>query len=307
MNSVAWIGVDWGTTNLRVFAVDRTGVIRSEKSSDKGMIKLTSDAFEGALLELISPWLTTEQQTTVVACGMVGAKQGWCEAPYRPVPISPVPLFGFVRVPTKDARINMCILPGLAQMSPPNVMRGEETQIAGMLAQKAEYSGSVCLPGSHSKWAFVTDGEVKHFTTFMTGELFDVIANQTILRHSVCSNSLDRATLLTAATHAVEEPHSVPEKLFEIRARLLLENTPPDKLRARLSGLLIGQELGLSKRYWKDQAVCVIGSDTNVDLYENVLRALGCAVTTLDARTASLAGLGLAVCNISKEVRNYAS
>ena len=82
-----WIAVDWGTSNLRAWAMGPEGVL-AHVSSDEGMGKLSRDAFEPALLRLLEPWLSGP--TTVIACGMVGSRQGWCEAPYRTVPCTPV-------------------------------------------------------------------------------------------------------------------------------------------------------------------------------------------------------------------------
>lgn len=234
---------------------------------------------------------------------MVGARQGWRETPYRTVPCSPLAFDDLTLVPTNDARIKVHILPGLSQTSPADVMRGEETQIAGFLAQHPTYSGAICLPGTHSKWALISYGEVKHFTTYMTGEMFDVIANQTILKHSVSSETWDEATLLEAALHAAKDPKSVSEELFGLRALLLLENASPEQLRSRLSGLLIGQELGLANRIWQDQPVCIIGSKTTSPIYHKVLQRLGCTVTAIDPTKASFAGLATVASHI-KENQN---
>jgi 2-dehydro-3-deoxygalactonokinase len=87
-----WIAVDWGTSNLRAWAMDAAGRARAEAASDAGMGGLAPSGFEPALLALIGPWLAPGRVTDVVACGMVGARQGWTEAPYAAVPApSPAP------------------------------------------------------------------------------------------------------------------------------------------------------------------------------------------------------------------------
>lgn len=87
---VKWIGIDWGTTNLRAYAFDQQGSLIAELESDNGMGKLQSSEYEGALIELIEPWLNSSDVIPVFACGMVGARQGWQEAEYRSVPCQPV-------------------------------------------------------------------------------------------------------------------------------------------------------------------------------------------------------------------------
>lgn len=86
MKKINWIGLDWGTSNLRAFAVDEAGEIVDEKTSDRGMGRLEPQQFEPAMMELIAAWLEVDTQTPVFACGMVGARQGWFEADYRKVP-----------------------------------------------------------------------------------------------------------------------------------------------------------------------------------------------------------------------------
>ena len=132
---ISWIAVDWGTSNLRAWAMGPQGPL-AQATSDDGMGKLTPDQFEPALLRLIGPWLTTPQ--TVLACGMVGARQGWVEAKYRSLPCTPVDAAAILHVPTNDPRITFHIAPGLSQNRPADVMRGEETQVAGVLARSEE-------------------------------------------------------------------------------------------------------------------------------------------------------------------------
>ena len=73
----------------------------------------------------------------------------------------------------------------MSQSKPADVMRGEETQISGYLAQNPNFNGSICLPGTHTKWVQISAGEIVSFRTFMTGELFNIISKHSILRHSV--------------------------------------------------------------------------------------------------------------------------
>ena len=126
-----WIALDWGTTRLRAFAMADTGEVLDRAESPAGMGRLEgAAAFEAALVALVGPWLPADRVTEVIACGMVGARQGWIEAPYAAVPCAPQ-AGGAVAAPTTDPRLAVRILPGLSQRAPADVMRGEETQIAG--------------------------------------------------------------------------------------------------------------------------------------------------------------------------------
>ncbi len=288
MEQINWIAVDWGTSNLRAWAMAANRPV-AEAASDDGMGKLTPDAFEPALLRLITPWLTAAT-TPVLACGMVGARQGWREAAYRAVPCTPVAAGGVLNVPTNDPRIRVKIAPGLSQSRPADVMRGEETQIAGALALNPGFDGVLCLPGTHSKWAQISAGEVVSFQTYMTGELFALLSTQSVLRHGMASGWDDTA-FDEGLSDALSRPDRIAAKLFALRAEGLLHGLTPAQARARLSGLLIGIELAAAKPYWLGQDVKLICTAALAASYARALATQGVSAPSLDATTCTLAGL----------------
>ncbi len=283
-----WIAVDWGTSNLRVWAMGAQGVL-AHASSDEGMGKLARDAFEAALLRLIAPWISGP--TTIIACGMVGSRQGWCEAPYRTVPCTPVAADALVKVPTLDPRLNVRIAPGLRQMTPADVMRGEETQIAGALALQPGFDGVLCLPGTHSKWAQISAGEVVSFQTFMTGEMFALLSTQSVLRHGMAGEGWDDAAFDTALSDALSRPERIGARLFSLRAEGLIAGLSSAAAKSRLSGLLIGVELAASRPYWLGQPVTIIGAEGLASTYARALKAQGVVATLIPATDCTLAGL----------------
>ncbi len=288
-----WIAVDWGTTNLRAFAM-RQGVAVAEAVSEDGMGKLARDAFEPALIRLIAPWLSATRTTPVTACGMVGSRQGWHEAPYRTVPCTPLDPTALVAVPTADPRITMRIVPGLRQVKPADVMRGEETQIAGALALNPGFDGVFCLPGTHTKWVHVSAGEVVSFQTFMTGELFALMSEQSVLRHGMAGGGWDDGAFDIALSDALSRPEKIAANLFSLRAEGLLSNLAAPQARARLSGLLIGIELAAAKPYWLGQPIAIIGADALSAIYARALTAQGATPSLIAASETVLAGLSLA-------------
>ena len=287
-----WIAVDWGTSNLRAFAMGPGGAL-AEAESDDGMGRLPREGFEPALLRLIGPWLH-DHPVEVVACGMVGSRQGWHEAPYRAVPCAPLDPGALIAVPTRDPRLSLRIVPGLKQAAPPDVMRGEETQIAGALALRPGFDGVLCLPGTHSKWAHVSAGEVVSFQTCMTGELFALLSAQSVLRHGMAGDGLDEAAFDDALTDALSRPERLAARLFGLRAEGLLSGLAPAAARARLSGLLIGIELAATRAFWLGRPVALIGADRLSALYARALAAQGAVPRAIPARNATLAGLTLA-------------
>lgn len=284
-----WIALDWGTTHLRAFAMG-AGML-AEAESDDGMGRLARDQFEPALLRLIGDWLDPARTTPVIACGMVGSRQGWFEAPYRTVPCTPLDASGLVPVPVSDQRISLRIVPGLQQTTPADVMRGEETQIAGALALHAGFDGVFCLPGTHSKWVHVSAGEVVSFQTCMTGEMFALLSEQSVLRHGMAEVGWEDAAFDGALSDALSRPERLGARLFGIRAEGLLAGLSPGAARARLSGLLIGTELAGARAYWLGQPVAIIGAARLSALYARALAAQGAAVRQVAARDTVLAGL----------------
>ena len=285
-----WIAVDWGTSNLRAW--DMAGrQPREERVSDEGMGKLAPAEFEAALLRLIGPWLVEGQVTPVMACGMVGAKQGWQEAPYRTLPCAPGDGAATMAVATADRRIAVRIAPGLRQERPADVMRGEETQIAGALALIPGFDGVLCLPGTHSKWVRVSAGEVVSFQTFMTGELFALLSTQSVLRHGMAAGGWDDAAFDEGLSDALSRPDRIAARFFSLRAEALLHGLTAPQARARLSGLLIGVELAGAKPYWLGQRVMLVGAPALAANYTSALQSQGLAPEILDATACTLAGL----------------
>ncbi|PTE13253.1 2-dehydro-3-deoxygalactonokinase [Pseudogemmobacter blasticus] len=286
-----WIAVDWGTTRLRAWAMGPDGV-RAEAASDEGMGRLDRAGFEPALLRLIGGWLGSGV-TPVLACGMVGSRQGWHEVPYRQVPCAPVAAGALAAVPVQDRRIAVQIVPGLAQSVPADVMRGEETQIAGALTLHPGFDGAVCLPGTHSKWAQVSAGEVVSFQTFLTGELFALLSEQSVLRHGL-SEGWDDSAFDAGLAEGASRPERLMALLFRLRAEGLLSGLSGAAARSRLSGLLIGAELAAARPWWLGLPILLIGADRLCGLYARGLAAQGATARVLPATDCTLAGLALA-------------
>ena len=282
-----WIAVDWGTTNLRAWAMSGDQPL-AHAESDKGMGTLSQADFEPALLDLIAPWLGADK-TLIVACGMVGSRSGWVEAPYATVPAAPLSST-LTAAPAKDPRLDVRVISGLRQTDPADVMRGEETQIAGYLHKTPGFDGILCLPGTHSKWVQVSAGEVVSFRTFMTGEMFSLLSKNSVLRLTI-GTGWDDDAFLGAVADAISRPEALAQRLFTLRAEGLLQGLSGAAAKARLSGLLIGAELAAARPYWLGQQVVLIGDEALSGLYAMALGAQGLTPGLSDATETTLAGL----------------
>jgi len=296
-----WIAVDWGTTNLRAYAMGPEG-IRAEATSEDGMGRLGPEGFEPALIRLIEPWLG-RGVTSVLACGMVGSRQGWCEAPYRTTPCTPLDAGQTVDVPVRDPRMTVQIVPGLKQMKPADVMRGEETQIAGALALDPAFDGAMCLPGTHSKWVQISAGEVVSFQTYLTGEMFSLLSTQSVLRHGMAATGWDEDAFDQGVANGMARPERLAAHLFRLRAEGLIADLGPDAARAQLSGLLIGAELAAARPYWLGARVALVGSAALTALYARALAAMGAPTQSLAAKDCTIAGLARAAGRLMKAAK----
>ncbi|MCJ8339393.1 MAG: 2-dehydro-3-deoxygalactonokinase [Pseudomonadales bacterium] len=292
MNTDNWIALDWGTSHLRAWLMNSSGEVLDQRSCDQGMNSLNSDQFEGVLLEQIDYWLNADSCTQVLACGMLGSRQGWVEASYDSVPCSPGTVL--TKAPVSDPRINVHICPGIKQLAPADVMRGEETQVAGLLTDAADFSGVVCLPGTHCKWVRVVEGKITEFQTFLTGELYSLLAKQSVLRHSLDTSAWDEQAFKVAIDDSMARPQSITAQLFALRAETLIGDLSAAGANARLSGLLIGLELASSKDFWAGQQVTIIGESQLSRHYSQALQMLSVTSTQANSETMTLKGLSLA-------------
>lgn len=290
MQKPDWIALDWGNTHLRAWAmVGQRPVARL--ANDRGANGLKQDAFGPELVALAGTWLEDGRCIPVYGCGVLGSREGWVEAPYRGVPCRPLG-GNLVAAPQTDPRLQVYVVPGLKQLRPADVMRGEETQIAGFLTLNPGWDGVICLPGTHSKWAHVSAGEVVSFQTFLTGETFALLAGQSVLRHGMAG--WDDAGFDDGLAQGLDRPDRLLARLFTLRSEKLLNGLDPAIARARLSGLLIGAELAAAKPYWLGQRVAVLGADELATLYARALDGLSVPVSAHIAEAATLAGLAAA-------------
>jgi 2-dehydro-3-deoxygalactonokinase len=234
----------------------------------------------------------------VVICGMAGARQGWVEAGYVDTPAR---LASIVQraVPVGGQSRDIRILPGIAQRDSkaPDVMRGEETQLLGALTGDTAAEAVVCLPGTHSKWVTVRDGTVEGFSTFMTGELFGVISQDTILSHAVtgADEVEDMAAFGAGIVAAFEAPALAANLLFQVRSRQLLFGGTPSSARETISGTLIGLELAAALAgKMPNNGVTLVASGRLRMLYEAAFKTLAVVVRSIDAEDAVRRGLATA-------------
>ena len=283
-----WVALDWGTSNFRAYLMDNNNVI-DQVSTQEGMKFIDQNEFEKILIKNIDAWNNKFDIKVIIASGMVGAKQGWIEVPYinSPCDIRNVNFKTFKIL--DDANIH--ILSGVSQFNPSDVMRGEETQIAGFLLNNVDFNGSICLPGTHSKWVNMNSYNIQEFTTFLTGELYEIVKKYSILNHSLNTTELDDEIVKSSAKLIIENPSFISNKLFEIRADNLLKNSNKTSNNSKLVGYLLGIELSGSKTYWEDKDLVIIGSSNLNKYYELILNGRSKSIQLFNSNDMVLNGL----------------
>ena len=297
MKQAAYVAVDWGTSSFRLWLVDRTGNVLSERRSHEGMMAAGRLGFPAVLQSHLDA-VGAADGLPVIICGMAGARQGWVEAGYvdTPAPLASI-LKQAVAVPGQHRDIR--ILPGIAQRDPiaPDVMRGEETQLLGVLGMDAAGDALVCMPGTHSKWVKANGGTVERFATFMTGELFDAVSRETILSHAVtgADDAVDIDAFKSAVMAAFETPALAANLLFQVRSGQLLYGGTPSSAREKISGTLIGLELaaGLAEAI-PGTGITLVASGRLEVLYQLAFDTVSVPVRCIGAEDAVRRGLAMA-------------
>jgi 2-dehydro-3-deoxygalactonokinase len=280
-----FIAVDWGTTNRRAYRIDRSGKCVTEFEDHKGVLSVADGGFPAAVAEIRERL----GDHPLLLAGMVGSNRGWKEAPYVPCPA------GLDELAQKLvwAGDREAIVPGVSYLGNgrADVMRGEEVQLLGAVAAGlVDPMGLVCHPGTHNKWAMLRRGSIHRFMSVMTGELFSLLKD-----HSILGDLLQGPVAVNAAfkdgVRQSMESETLPADLFGVRAGVLLGQAKKEDAASYTSGLLIGTDvrIGLSTPYGAE--VTVIGRPELTGLYAAAIKEHGREATELDGEQCFLAGI----------------
>ena len=290
------LGLDWGSTSLRAFLLGPGAKVLAERSNGMGASNLSGiAAFAEALQGIAGDWLAAHPGLPVLACGMVGSQHGWRNVPYASCPANATALAAGM-LPSPGAEV--AIVPGILYDDgalPPDLMRGEETQVVGALDLQPELREASCivLPGTHSKWAQVSDGRLMRFATHMTGELFAVLRSHSVLGRLMGeSGEFAEHAFVLGIDAARDYGHlGMSHQIFAARSLGVTGRAPAGDLADYLSGLLVGHELraGLA---WRESAglaqapLALVGSHVLCQRYALALQRFHAAPPLLLDNTA---------------------
>jgi 2-dehydro-3-deoxygalactonokinase len=293
------VGIDWGTTNRRAYVLDSTGECLRRHEDASGTLAC-SGQFMPSLQDLLEQ-LQVPPMTPVLMSGMVGSAQGWQQVPYLDcaVPLARLPQ---AAVPVRDAApgCNWRIVPGYrcgnGQPGGVDVMRGEETQLLGALAL-GHTDGWMVLPGTHCKWVLLRQGRIVRLCTYMTGELFAMLAAAgTLAPLMALGPDGDPAALAQGAAMA-RRLAPLSHSLFSIRAAAMAGTMPATQVRSCVSGLLVGTEFAAAQQHARTDteagaaAIRLVASSSLSGVYATVADLFNVRATLLDPDTVYCAAL----------------
>jgi len=286
-NNFDWIAIDWGTTNFRAYFIKNNKVIKKVTKND-GIKNIKNNNFEYILTRNLNLKNNSNDKIIILSCGMIGSQQGWVNTGYaKNLNINEK---NVTKVKTKNKKLNFYIVKGISQNKPFDVIRGEETQILGYLSILKNYTGYICLPGTHSKWVKIHKGKILNFKTFMTGEMYEILIKNSILKHSILDKKINFKVFYNSFLISLNNKFNVFANLFEIRSRYLLSKKKYYP-RSELLGYLIGLEIKNNLKNIKKSNVVIIGSKENSKIYSRALNKIKIENTFFDSSDITIEGL----------------
>jgi len=281
------IAVDWGSSSLRVFRLDAQGVVIDSRHSAHG-VAAAGGEFENVLRRQIDGW----DDALILMCGMVGSRQGWQEVPYVQCPAGVEQIVaGLAQLQAHGmGSRQLWIAPGLSLRRAEGafeVMRGEETQLCGLLEDASTGVDFACLAGTHSKHVRIDGDLIVDFSTFMTGELFELLRTHSVLGKLMRPGPHHEVVFRRGVDMAARKQELLTQ-LFAVRTQGLLGDVNPSWLESYLSGILIGHELNAVPEEVK--TVHLVASESLLPPYRAALHRRGLACI---GHAESLAAKGL--------------
>ncbi len=281
------VGIDWGSSSFRAYRFNACAEVIDQFISSDGIKTLQPADYQSVLLSCVGRWLNTGD--TVLLSGMITSRNGWLETPYLPCPLALSELLtASVSQCFKqsDLELELLFLPGAFIEQPADVMRGEELQLYGAVQNTKQL---VVLPGTHSKWALVNHGVLESFNTVVTGELFDVLINKTLIG-GLASGKDHIQPVFAEGVQTGFNNNAIVSELFTARSGVLLGTLQATEVASWLSGLLIGNEI--RERYQTldtEASILIIGSDELGTRYSQAFEQLGISAV-VEARDPALSG-----------------
>ncbi|WP_240504587.1 2-dehydro-3-deoxygalactonokinase [Tsuneonella mangrovi] len=284
MSGGDYIAIDWGTTNRRIYLMRADGLVVRSERDDRGVLAMSAMAYSGefsAIRERFGAF-------PIIAAGMVGSSRGWREVPYCSAPIELSTLAEMVT----DCGENVFLVPGVAQrvVGHADVMRGEEVQVFGALAAGlVPEDGLFCQPGTHNKWIKVSGGRIETFATAMTGELYSLLRQHSILSEMIVGEPAI-GPAFSAGLKRSRAACDLVTALFSARASCLLGLMDRSEAASYVSGMLIGSDVA-ARNDIDGNDVFLLASGSLAALYAQAIEYAGGRTVPIDSQASFAAGI----------------
>ena len=238
--SSEFIALDWGTSSFRAYLMGSDGIIHETISAPQGILAVKDAGFDEVLETRISHW---DRALPIMASGMIASRQGWVELPYVACPANLKSIAAAVHPHTSKQGRKLFFVPGISTRNAqgiPDVIRGEESQVLGASQGGTEH---FVTPGTHSKWIDVSNGEIIGFSTYMTGEVFALLKNHSILGRLMTGETSNPVAFEQGVRAGLKDPAGFLHRIFSTRTLALFNEMPTDNLSSYLSGQVIGTEI----------------------------------------------------------------
>ena len=274
------VAVDWGTSSLRGALINNEGAVLEKRAFPQGILQVAHGQFQNVFEQRFGDWMTADSLCLV--SGMAGSRQGWREAPYCPCPSGFQDIAQHLQWIEKD-RIG--IVPGLSTFNDttPDVMRGEEIQIFGALNTLQIQTAQFVLPGTHSKWAQVLNGNIVQFKTFMTGEFYALLSQHSILAKTCLPDAPLKKEVFLDGVMQSQKSGGLLHHAFSARSLALFEKLNPAQSSSYISGLLIGEEIKSAQHSMQaySKPLFILGNSQLTQRYAFAMEALGMSAQAL--------------------------
>lgn len=303
MSAKLFIAADWGTSSLRLYLCEYREAGPSlilDNRTGPGVSRVDGK-FEETFFSLLDDWIAQHDPMPIIISGMAGSTIGWREAPYLQCPVD-IAAVAQGRLTFAARGLDISIVAGLQTINPlgaADVMRGEELQLLGWLQDVDVDDGAarlIALPGTHNKWTLLRNGRIETFLTALTGELFALLKDHSVLIVDRNTEAFNEEAFLqgVAAIENLGQAHLL-HTLFTTRSQQVLGEMPAAQGLSYLSGLLVGSDVIGALALFRETApeistVSLIGEPHLCKRYRLVLERLGVEVQSSDTAQIAIAG-----------------
>lgn len=259
-----FLSCDWGTSSFRLRLIDTpTQKVIAEENDSQGIAETYglwqlsgndgsnrwqyySEVIHRHILLLVQKTGDPLDDVPLVISGMASSSIGMMELPYKEAPFLTDGSDLEIKIIERAENLNRKTMIISGVKTADDIMRGEETKLVGCISKSSGKDQLFILPGTHPKHVRIEGDTVTGFTTYMTGEYFDLLSKKSILSASVeeggdFNDATNKQSFEKGVTDSIHA--NLLHSSFLVRTNTLFQKYTRQENYFYLSGLLIGCEL----------------------------------------------------------------